>query len=223
MRSAGPAAGRGEPRPWADGTSPRGRSTRPGERAPPREAADGATARDAGSGDERLAEWMQLHETELRRHLSRMLAQPDDADDVLQEVWMTAHESPPGEGGDGSVNVRAWLYRVATHAALDRLALERRRTCLLECRAGDVAPDPAPQPDAELLGEVSRERIRTAVVSLPRKQREAVWLRWIEGEDYGTVAEKLESTEAAARANVYQGLKQLREELADLWNEGRGR
>lgn len=54
---------------------------------------------------------------------------------------------------------------------------------------------------------------------LPRKQRDAVWLRWIEGRDYEAVAEQLGGSPAAARANVYQGLKRLRRELAPFWSE----
>lgn len=64
-----------------------------------------------------------------------------------------------------------------------------------------------------------RRRVREAVKALPRKQRDAVWLRWIEGEAYAVVAGHLECTEAAARANVYQGMKRLRERLGDLRQE----
>ena len=51
------------------------------------------------------------------------------------------------------------------------------------------------------------------------RRRDAVWLRWIEGKDYEAIAERLGSTQEAARANVYQGLKKLRRELADVWTE----
>ena len=175
----------------------------------------GADGHPAGEAD--LAAWMEVHGPELRAHLGRMLERPDDAEDVLQEVWVTAHRSPPAGGPDA--NVRAWLYRVATHAALDRLARERRRDRLLDAR-GHELPEPASgsPPDAGL-AEADREAIRRRVSALPRKQRDAVWLRWIEGEPYEVVAEKLESSVAAARANVYQGLKRLRSDLSPFWNE----
>ena len=57
------------------------------------------------------------------------------------------------------------------------------------------------------------------MAALPSRQRDAVWLRWIEGRDYTTIAERLGGSEDAARANVYQGLKKLRLELAGIWNE----
>ncbi len=180
-----------------------------------------AVATDAG-GARRLEGWIDAHHGELHGHLTGMLGDPDEAEDVLQEVWLTAHRSPPGEVP--ASGPRAWLYRVATRAALDRLARRRRRTDLLDRHGAELEPTRAPRPDELLDGpsEALRERVRSRVAALPRKQREAVWLRWIEGRDYGSVAETIESTPAAARANVYQGLKKLRTELSGLWGEEAG-
>ena len=121
--------------------------------------------------------------------------------------------------------MRAWLYRVATNAALDRLAVERRRASLREARAADLGSGLVDAPDADdgAWGRAAREEVRRRVSALPRKQREAVWLRWIEGEDYRDVASKLGTTVPAARANVYQGLRRLRAEMADLWREDANR
>lgn len=191
----------------------------PGSAAP---SGAGGSAGDGLADDARpsdpLAAWMEAHGEELRAHLARMLDRPDDAEDVLQEVWVTAHRSPPDDGPDA--NVRAWLYRVATHAALDRLARERRRARLLDARGHELSDSASrpPSPD-DGLAEADREAIRRRVASLPRKQREAVWLRWIEGEPYEAVAERLDSSVAAARANVYQGLKRLRSDLSPYWHE----
>lgn len=164
---------------------------------------------------------MDRHGPELRRHASRMLGGDDDAEDILQQVWMSVVRRPP-DLGPGS-NVRAWLYRAATNAALDRLATDRRRRAALQGDAR-LVPDHDPAPDEGLLrlDARSRARIREHVHRLPRKQRDAVWLRWVEGEDYPVVAAKLGSSEASARANVYQGLKRLRRELFDLWEEEYG-
>lgn len=77
--------------------------------------------------------WMEGFGSELRAHVRRMLGSADDAEDVLQRVWITAHRSPPEASEPG--RVRSWLYRVATNAALDRLAADRRRS-----RVGPARP-----------------------------------------------------------------------------------
>lgn len=166
-----------------------------------------------------LAECEERFGAELLRHLEGMLRSSDDASDVLQEVWIAAHRAPP-EISPGS-EARAWLYRVATNRALDRLATDGRRCALLCRRKHELRPDAPPAPDEILarLDDEARSRIRDRLAGLPRKQREAVWLRWIEGGDYAAIAERLECSRDSARANVYNGMKRLRMELFELWRE----
>ncbi|MGI9626717.1 MAG: sigma-70 family RNA polymerase sigma factor, partial [Longimicrobiales bacterium] len=127
-----------------------------------------------------------------------------------QVVWLRASKRA------GLVqSERAWLFRVATHAALDRVRTERRRARLLAMHATqDEQVDAA---DGEWLDEAGRARVRECCMGLPRKQRDAVWHRWIEQQDYETVAARLGVNVDTARANVYHGLKRLRRELEDLW------
>ncbi len=171
--------------------------------------------------DARLAGWVEAHEEELERHLLRMSLRAEDARDVLQEVWVTALRSPPDDGPDS--NTRAWLYRVATRRALDVLARDRRHRELLAERSGRVTPEPEASPDAWVgrLSEETRVRVRACVAGLPRRQREAVWLRWLEGCDYEMIAARLGGSAETARANVYQGLKRLRCQLCEIWCEER--
>ncbi len=166
-----------------------------------------------------MEEWVGRYGPELRRHLGRMTNNADDAEDILQQVWLSAVQKPPDDG-PGS-NVRAWLYRVATNAALDSLA--RKRFCRRalqgidpDATAGDLQP-----PDAGFLGldEETRARVREQCAKLPTKQREAVWLRWAEGLDYPAIAQRLDSSTESARANVHHGMKKLRESLLDIWEE----
>lgn len=166
-----------------------------------------------------LAQLMERHGAELRRHLVGMLGREDDADDVLQEVWITAHERPP-EMGPGW-NTRAWLFRVATNAALTRLARDRRRGVALAARGSRLEPEGGAPPDdsLEALTPAARGRVREHLARLPNKQRDAVWLRWVSGHEYRDIARLLGCSEDSARANVYQGMKKLRAELFDLYEK----
>ncbi|MDX1392928.1 MAG: RNA polymerase sigma factor [Gemmatimonadota bacterium] len=165
-------------------------------------------------------EWAALYGDELERHVTRMLGNPDEARDIVQELWITALRATP-DYGEGS-NIRAWLYRVATHRTLDVLSGRKRRNALLGARTTELEPDRLPAPDDGFRGlsEEGAELVRRRVAALPCRQRDAVWLRWIEGKDYQTIADRLGGTQEAARANVYQGLKKLRRELAGVWNGG---
>ena len=187
-------------------------------------AAQAATAPgEAGSGaPARLEAWIEAYGTEIGRHLDRMLSSGADADDLLQEVWVRAIRRPPEPGPDS--NVRAWLYRVATNVALDHLAKNRRRQCALDGRRLELAPEPSSAPDdlLQALSAKGRRRVREKVALLPPKQREAVWLRWVEGRDYETIAARLDCSPESARANVYNGMKRLRLELMEVWKKENG-
>ncbi|MXW55134.1 MAG: RNA polymerase sigma factor [Gemmatimonadales bacterium] len=163
--------------------------------------------------------WSERYGPELGRHVAAMVGNADEARDIVQDLWVTALRARP-EAGD-AVNIRAWLYRVATRRALDHLATHRRRSELLAARSGELEPGTFPAADAApgRLSEAAAARVRKGVAALPRRQRDAVWLRWIEELDYATIARRMGASPEAARANVYQGMKKLRRDLAEVWRE----
>jgi len=163
--------------------------------------------------------WSERYGPELQRHVAAMLGNADEARDVVQDLWVTALRARP-EAGD-AVNIRAWLYRVATRRALDRLATRRRRSELLMAHADEVRSASPASTDAAgaRLSEAAAARVRKGIAALPRRQRDAVWLRWIEQLDYATIAGRMGASPEAARANVYQGMKKLRRDLAEVWRE----
>jgi RNA polymerase sigma factor (sigma-70 family) len=127
-------------------------------------------------------------------------AGPGDADDAYQETWIAALRAYPTlRRAD---NLRAWLFRIAQNKAIDLHRSRARRPVPV---AGLPEPSaPAPEPaDPELWGAVRR---------LPDKQRTAVFCRSVLGMPYPELAEVLESSEDAARRNVFEGLQRLREE-----------
>lgn len=166
-----------------------------------------------------MSDWSVRYGGELERHVAAMLGDAEDARDIVQELWVTALRARPGAGD--AVNVRAWLYRVATRRALDRISMRRRRSSLFAAHSGELEPGSLPMADAALdrLSEAAAARVRKGVAELPRRQRDAVWLRWIEELDYATIARRMGSSPEAARANVYQGMKKLRRDLAEVWRE----
>ncbi|MCY3600975.1 MAG: RNA polymerase sigma factor [Gemmatimonadetes bacterium] len=173
----------------------------------------------AAQPERRVHDWSERFGPELQRHVAGMLGSADEARDVVQDLWVTALGARP-EAGD-AVNIRAWLYRVATRRALDRLAMRRRRSELLAAHSGELQPRALPAADAALgrLSEAAAARVRRGVAELPRRQRDAVWFRWIEQLDYATIASRMGASPEAVRANVYQGMKKLRRDLAEVWRE----
>ncbi len=131
-------------------------------------------------------------------------AGPVDADDCFQETWISALRAYPRLRR--SDNIRGWLLKIAQNKAIDAHRARARRPVPVE-----TLPDTAAAPDPPASGEHDQE-LWEAVRSLPPKQRTAVYCRSVLGMPYHELAELLEASEEAARRNVHEGLKHLREE-----------
>lgn len=171
----------------------------------------------------------------LHSHCYRMLGSLHDADDALQEALFGAWK---GLGGfESRSSFRAWLYRIATHAAM-RLG-RNRSTRILSLDHGAASTDPRslgepvmepiwlePYPDA-LLGAAGptdpaarydvRESVEIALVAalqhLPAKQRAVVILRDVLAFSAAEVARMLETTVAAVNSALQRARATLDERV----------
>jgi RNA polymerase sigma factor (sigma-70 family) len=143
---------------------------------------------------------LDAHRADLYRFLVASVG-PSDADDCFQETAIAALRAYPRLRPDG--NLRAWLLRIAQRKALDSHRAGARRALPVAS-----TPERASTPAA---GN-SEPALWAAVRDLPAKQRTAVFCRSVLGMPYAELAELLESSEEAARRNVHEGLKRLREE-----------
>ena len=126
-----------------------------------------------------------------------------EADDCFQEACIAALRAYPKlRRGD---NLRAWLFRIAQNKAIDLHRSRARRPVPVEAVPEPTAEPAAPDVDGE-------PELWAALRALPPKQRTAVFCRTVLGMPYRELAGLLESSEDAARHNVSEGLKNLREE-----------
>jgi RNA polymerase sigma factor (sigma-70 family) len=130
-----------------------------------------------------------------------------EADDCFQETWIAALRAYPKlRRAD---NLRAWLLRIAHNKAMDLHRSRVRRPVPVEAVADPAAGCAAPPGEGALPDE--EPELWEAVRSLPPKQRTAVFCRTVLGMPYEELARLLESSEDAARRNVFEGLRTLRE------------
>lgn len=171
----------------------------------------------ARDGDEAaFARLIQPYRRELRAHCYRMAGSIHDADDLLQESLLRAWRGLASFEGRSSL--RTWLYRVATHACLDKLDTRAART-LPSGNAAEAADalwlEPAP---AELYER--RETVAFAFLLalqlLSAKQRAVLLLRDVVGMQASEVAEQLGITVAAVNSALQRAHGVLAERPARL-------
>lgn len=122
------------------------------------------------------------------------------ADDCFQETFIAALRAYPRLRDDS--NLRAWLFTIARSKAIDHHRAVRRAPLPVEEVPERAAPPPADAPNGDLWA---------AVAALPEKQRAAVVLRFVADLSHREIGEVMECSDAAARRNVHEGLKRLRE------------
>ena len=137
---------------------------------------------------------------------------PHEAEDVFQETFIAALRAYGGLGH--ARNLRSWLLTIAHNKAIDHHRARARRAIPggdPEEVAGSV---PSRNSKPEEVVSAGDPDLWRAVSALPPKQRSAVVLRYATDMSYPAIARAMDSTEAAARRNVHEGLEKLRGEFA---------
>jgi RNA polymerase sigma-70 factor (ECF subfamily) len=155
----------------------------------------------------------------------RMLNDPQEAEDVLQETFLSAYKALPGFEGRSSLST--WLYRIASNASLMRLRKKRPETTSidepLELEEGESLPrqfvDWSSAPEDELLSGEARRMMDEAVAELPEGLRIVFILRDIEGLSTQEAGEVLELSEAAVKTRLHRARLALREKLSAYFAE----
>ncbi|MFL6178774.1 MAG: sigma-70 family RNA polymerase sigma factor [Actinomycetes bacterium] len=135
----------------------------------------------------------------------RVLRSESDAEDVAQEVFVSfARSSVPG--GDA----RAWLTVAATHAALNVLRSQRRR---LAREVAVAEPHKGRDPETEAISLAEQQRVRDALVHLPRRQAVVLVLRH-SGLSYADIAEATQLSPSSVGTTLRRAEAALRKELS---------
>jgi RNA polymerase sigma factor (sigma-70 family) len=126
----------------------------------------------------------------------------DRAEDCFQETMLSALRAYDAVRDAGAI--RAWLFSIAARKAIDAHRSRARAPELFEGVAS-----PAGAEEFTVRDEAPWAHVR----ALPTKQREAVTLRFMADLSHGEIAEVMQISEAAARRNVFEGLKRLRKDI----------
>jgi RNA polymerase sigma factor (sigma-70 family) len=147
------------------------------------------------------AEWL--------RALARCLAASrDEADDLVQQTWMAAAESPP----DPRQPARPWLAEVMRNFRRMRLRASARRHAR-EQRAVSEPRPPAPGTDA-LLEQLELQRSIARLLSeLEEPYRTTILLRFYQGHPASDIAAEQAVPAGTVRWRISEGLRRLRQRL----------
>jgi RNA polymerase sigma-70 factor, ECF subfamily len=178
----------------------------------PSREADLVLAHAAALGDRDAFELIvRRHGPGMLRYARRVLHDPGDAEEAVQDAFVAAWRSMDGYRGDSTL--RTWLFGLTAHKAVD---LSRRRrpppvdAWLLDaCVAGPVS-DPCQHASTSDLARA----LDRALLLLPYRQRACWLLVELEGLSQAEVAQVLRIGPGAVRGQLFRGRRALEERLA---------
>lgn len=158
--------------------------------------------------------WHRLikrYEQRVYNYALRMVGHPDDARDLMQEVFLGVYRNLPGYRGDGVFP--AWLFRIASYRCTDYLRRRRFHTSFDEQHAGSAASEP----HAEVLATHANRQISAALAGLPSEQRHVVELKFFQQFTFEDIGAHLGISPNTAKTRLYAALRKLEkhEELRD--------
>jgi RNA polymerase sigma factor (sigma-70 family) len=121
------------------------------------------------------------------------------AEDCFQETMLSALRAY--EGVRDAHAIRAWLFSIAARKATDAHRARARAPEPVEELESLAGTQESPRRDDALWAQVR---------ALPDKQRQAVTLRFAGDLSHGEIAAVMQTSEAAARRSVFEGLNRLR-------------
>ena len=108
-------------------------------------------------------------------HVRRFVNSHEDADDLLQEIFLKVWAALPSFRGESQLFT--WVWRIATNETLNHLRKEKVRAAL-KFSSVDAEMERRIQADPYFKGTQAERELAKAVLKLPEKQRQVFIMRW---------------------------------------------
>lgn len=159
---------------------------------------------DARDGSKsKLLEAYQSHMEGLKRFLSRLLSNPQDVEDVVQEAYIRAHLA---ERNHQIQQPKSFLFKIAKNVALNQIRQSTRRP---EDYLEDHPPCAAMQPDSSLEDEVMAQEkfevLCAAIATLPPQCRKIYLMRKVYAMRYKDIALALSLSVKTVEMHIQKG------------------
>src|SRR3954467_13454893 len=151
---------------------------------------------------------IKKYQERLYWHVRRMVVTHDDANDVLQNVFIRVWNGL--ENFKEESQLYTWLYRIATNESLTFLEQQKKRSSV---SLNDVETGLSNKIIADKNFDANRLewKLQLAIQQLPEKQRAVFNLRYYDEMPYEEMSRVLETSEGALKASYHHAAKKIEE------------
>lgn len=141
----------------------------------------------------------------------RLTGNPQDADDLVQEVLLRVRRGLPGYRPG---TFEGWLWRITRNAFLDDVRREQRKpTTSLPEDVDRITVGAAPSPEDFLSSIRLGDEMQQALLKLPIEFREAVVMCDVIGLSYQEISQAVEAPVGTVRSRIHRGRSMLKDLL----------
>ncbi len=162
--------------------------------------------RDPETKEKAFTDIIKKYQERLYWHIRRMVVDHEDANDVLQNVFIRVWNGLENFREDAQLYT--WLYRIATNECLTFLEQQKKRASV---SLSEVESGLSNKIKADKHFDASRLewKLQLAIQQLPEKQRAVFSLRYFDEMPYEEMSRVLETSEGALKASYHHAVKKI--------------
>lgn len=154
---------------------------------------------------------VRKYQERLYWHIRRLVVTHEDANDVIQNVWIRVWKGLEGFRSDSQLYT--WLYRIATNECLSYLDQQKRKRAVSLDQEGGVDLSERVRADQYFDAEKTEWKLQLAIQGLPEKQRLVFTLRYYDEMPYEEMSRILDTSEGALKASYHHAVKKVEDFL----------
>ncbi len=164
--------------------------------------------KEAGTKEQAFTAIIKKYQEKLYWHVRRMVVTHDDANDVLQNMFIKVWNALDNFREDSQLYT--WLYRIATNESLTFLQQQKKKASV---SFSDVETGLSNKIKADTGFDANKLewKLQVAIQSLPDKQRAVFNLRYYDEMPYEEMSRVLETSEGALKASYHHAAKKISE------------
>jgi len=162
--------------------------------------------KDPSSKEKGFTGIIKKYQEKLYWHIRRMVINHEDANDVLQNMFIKVWNGLDNFREDSQLYT--WLYRIATNESLSYIEQQKKRASV---SLGDVENGLSNKLKAEKNYDSNKIewKLQMAMQQLPEKQRVVFNLRYYDEMPYQEMSVVLETSEGALKASYHHAVKKI--------------
>lgn len=158
------------------------------------------------SREKAFTQLVKKYQEKIYWHIRRMVISHDDADDILQNVFIKMWNALENFRGDSQLFT--WMYRIATNECLTFLEQQKKRSAIsLSNEESGLSNKVVAEKNFD--GKKLEWKLQLAIQQLPEKQRIVFNLRYYDEMPYEKMSKILDTSEGALKASYHHAAKKI--------------